>query len=100
MGDRTRKLIELRARTDHDLLVLVQKELEAGFALVDTAITRNTPPFARAEKALWTAAMLLPRINSVSKDDRKRIEANVMELRSRLVSVPALVVPFLASVAS
>jgi hypothetical protein len=100
MGDRTRKLVALRARTDHDLPVLVQRELNAGFALVDAATTRNSPLFAKAEKALSTAATLLPRISGLSQDDRLRIEGKVKELRFRLDLVPAYGRSFLASVAS
>jgi hypothetical protein len=100
MGDRTRKLVALRARTDHDLLVLVQRELNTGFALVDAATTRNSPVFARAEKALSTAATLLPRISGVSQDDRLRIEGKVKELRSRLALVRVYAAPFLACAAS
>ena len=100
MGDRTRKLVALRARTDHDLLVLVQRELNSGFALVDAAITRNSPLFAKAQKAMATATAVLPRICGVSQDDRIRIEAKLDELRSRLASVPAYAAPFLMSAAS
>jgi hypothetical protein len=100
MGDGTRKLVALRARTDHDLLVLVQRELNAGFALVDAATTRNSPLFAKAQKALSTAAALLPRICGLSQDDRKRIEEKVEELRSRMASVPVFAAPFLVSAAS
>ena len=100
MGDRTRKLVALRARTDHDLLVLVQRELNVSLALADAAITRNTPLFAKAEKALSTAMTLLPRITSVTGDDRKRIEMKVGELRSRLGLVPVYARSIPASVAS
>jgi len=34
MSDRTRKLVSIRHRTDHDLLVLVSREFDQGFALV------------------------------------------------------------------
>ena len=100
MGDRTRKLVALRARTDHDLLILVQRELSAGCALVDAATTRNSPLFAKAEKALSTAVALLPRISGVSQDDGLRIERKVNELRFRLDLVPVYAPSFLASVAS
>ena len=100
MGDRTRKLVALRARTDHDLLVLVQREVNAGFALLEAATTRNSLLFAKAQKALATATALLPRISGVSQDDRLRIEGKVKELRFRLDLVPAYGRSFLASVAS
>jgi hypothetical protein len=89
MGERTRKLLTLRARTDHDLLVLVNRELDRGFALLDVATTRNSPLFAQAEKALAAATAMLPRIAGLSADDRRRIEAKVKQLRSRMEEVPA-----------
>ena len=89
MGERTRKLLTLRARTDHDLLVLVNREMDRGFALVDAATTRNSPLFAQAEKAFATATAMLPRISGLSVDDRQRIEAKVKQLRSRMDEVPA-----------
>lgn len=33
----TKKLAVLRSRTDHDLLVLVKRELDRGFALLEVA---------------------------------------------------------------
>jgi hypothetical protein len=89
MGERTRKLLTLRARTDHDLLVLVARELDRGFALLDVATTRNSPLFAQAEKAFAAATAILPRIAGLSADDRQRIEAKVEQLRSRIEEVPA-----------
>ena len=102
MSDRTRKLIALRSRTDHDLLVLVNRELDRAFALLDVTASRNSPPFAQAAKTLRTAITLLPRISDVSEDDRLRIEAKVAQLRLRLERVPqyANVRPFSASAAS
>jgi hypothetical protein len=100
MGDRTRKLVALRARTDNDLLVLVHRELNQGFALLDAATTRNSQLFARAEKALSTAVVFLPRISGVSQDDRLWIEGKVKELRFRLDLVPVYARSFPASVAS
>jgi hypothetical protein len=89
MGERTRKLLTLRARTDHDLLVLVNRELDRGFALLDVATTRNSPLFAQAEKAFAAATAMLPRIAGLSADDRQRIESKVRQLRSRMEEVPA-----------
>ena len=102
MSERTQKLVALRSRTDHDLLVLVTRELDRAFALVDVATTRNSPLFAQAVKAHGTATALLPRIAGLSQDDRLRIEGKAKELRSRLDQVPAYanVRPYLASFAS
>ena len=89
MGERTRKLLTLRARTDHDLLVLVNRELDRGFSFLDAATTRNSPLFAQANEAFATAIAMFPRIAGVSADDRQRIEAKVKGLRSRMDEVPA-----------
>ncbi len=89
MSTNTQKLRVLRSRTDHDLLILVGKELDRGFALVDVAPTRNSPLFAQAVKAHGTATSMLPRISGLSQDERSRIEARLKELRSRLDQVPA-----------
>ena len=102
MSSNTQKLRILRARTDHDLLVVVSRELDRGLALLNSATTRNSPLFAQAEKALTTATTLLPRICGVSQDERLRIEAKAAELRSRLAQIPqyAKVQPYPAAVAS
>jgi hypothetical protein len=101
MSERTQKLVALRARTDHDLVVLVQRELDRCANLLHAATTRQSPLFAQAQKALSTAAVLVPRI-AVSAADRLRIEGKAAELRSRLAQVPvyANVRSFPASVAS
>jgi hypothetical protein len=102
MGERTRKLLTIRARTDRDLLVLVNRELARGFAFLDAATTRNSPLFAQSEIALATATAMLPRIAVLSADDRQRIELKVEQLRSRMSEVPvyANVRPYPASMAS
>ncbi len=102
MSSNTQKLRVLRARTDHDLLVVVRLEIDRGLALVDAATTRYSPVFTQAEKALSTATMLLPRITGLSAVDRLRIEAKAAELGSRLAQVPvyANLRSFPASVAS
>ena len=102
MSTNTQKLRVLRSRTDHDLLALVRRELDRGFALVDVAASRNSPLFTQAEKALSTATALLPRISGLSQDDRLSSEETLKGLRSRLDQVPAYanVRPYPASVAS
>jgi len=101
MSERTQKLVSIRHRTDHDLLVLVNRELDRGFALVESATTRNSPFFAQSKKAHETATTLLARIAGLSLDDRLRIEASLKELRSRLDRVPVYAdVPYRAAVAS
>ena len=87
MSDRTRKLVSIRQRTDHDLLVLVSRELDRGFALVAVATTRNSLLFAQAGKAYDTARTVLPRISDLSEGDRLRLESRLKEFRSRLDQV-------------
>ena len=102
MPTNTQKLRILRARTDHDLLVVVNRELDRGLALLTGANTRNSALFAQAEKALTTATALLARIAGVSEGDRLRIEAKANQLRARLDEVPvaAMAWAYLASFAS
>ncbi len=102
MSERTQKLIALRSRTDYDLLVLVDRELDRGLHLLDAVKSRNSPLFTQAVKAHDTASALLPRIAGMSEVDRLRIEAKMTALRSRLDQVPvyANVRSFPASVAS
>jgi hypothetical protein len=101
MSDRTRKLVLIRNKTDHDLLILVQRELDRGLTLVAVTTTRISPLFAQAEKAYNTATAISPRISSISQGDRLRIESSLKELRTRLDQVPifAKVERYTASVA-
>jgi hypothetical protein len=90
MSDRTRKLAVIHAKTDHDLEILVQRELDRGFALLELATTRNSPLFAQAGKEYEMATTLLSKIIGLSESDRERIESKLKELRSRLDRVPAV----------
>jgi siroheme synthase (precorrin-2 oxidase/ferrochelatase) len=102
MSSNTQKLRVLRARTDHDLLTLICRELDRGMLLVSVAANRNSPLFAEAQRACEAAAALLPRVSTVSEDLRARIEARLKELRWRLDAAPAFAEArnFPASVAS
>jgi hypothetical protein len=88
MSHRTRKLVSIRHHTDHDLQVLVSRELDRGFALVDVATTRTSPLFAQAQKAYDTARAILPRIADLSEGERLHLESRLKELRVRLDQVP------------
>jgi hypothetical protein len=88
MSHRTRKLVSIRHHTDHDLQVLVSRELDRGFALVDVATTRASPLFAQAQKAYDTARAILPRIADLSEGERLHLESRLKELRVRLDQVP------------
>ena len=58
MSSNTQKLRVLRARTDHDLLILICRELDRGLLLVNVAATKSSPLFAEAQRA-WEAAAAL-----------------------------------------
>lgn len=88
MSTDTQKLRVLRARTDSDLVVLVQRQVDRGFALVDAARSRHSPLFSQAEKAHATATVLLPRLASLSDADRLRFESRIEELKAKLERVP------------
>jgi hypothetical protein len=102
MSERTQKLVSIRRRTDQDLLVLVNRELNRGLILLHSATCRNSPFFAQAERAHGTATTLVSKIPGLSQDDRLSIEARLKELRFRLDQVPpfAMSGQYPASVAS
>jgi hypothetical protein len=89
MSERTQKLVSIRRRTDHDLLILVHRELDRGVTLAGLATSRNSPFFAQAEKAHQRAMVWLDKIPGLSQDDRARIESRLKNLRSCLDQVPA-----------
>ena len=89
MSTNTQKLKVIRSRTDHDLLILVERYLNCGNALLNTATMRSSPLFAEAERAHQRAMILLSKVSGLEKDDRTRTEDRVKELRSRLDQVPA-----------
>jgi len=83
-------------------LILVQREIDRGFARMDEVFSKSSPAFAQAVKAYSTAMIILPRISGLNPADRTRLEAKLQELRSRLDQVPAFanVQTFRASFAS
>ena len=89
MSSNTQKLRIIRSRTDRDLLVLVQHELDRGCTLVNLATSNNSPLFAQAVKAHGSAAALLGEIAGLSDNDRGQLESRIHALQSRLDSVPA-----------
>jgi len=84
MSERTQKLVSIRRRTDQDLPVLVNRELDRGVTLVDLATSRNSALFAQAEKAFDTTKAILPRISGLSEGDRQHVESRLKALRVRL----------------
>ena len=102
MSSNTQKLRVLRSRTDHDLLILVDREIDRGLTLVDSVASRTSPVFNNAERAHSTATTLFARIPGLSADERIRVEGRIKQLRSLLDEVPlyANARPFQISAAS
>jgi hypothetical protein len=102
MSSNTQKLRIIRSKTDHDLLILLQHELDRGLAVANVAVTRNSPQFDQSQKAYETVVSLLSKIPAMEENDRLRLATRVNELRSRLDQVPthANLRPFTVSVAS
>ncbi|MBZ5620636.1 MAG: hypothetical protein LAQ69_18215 [Acidobacteriia bacterium] len=84
------KLAELRAKTDRELLTLIQPELDRGMALANVAASKGSPLYAQAEKVYETVMMLVLRIAGLRRRDRVRAERKLKELRLALDQVPAL----------
>ena len=84
------KLAELRARTDRELLTLIQRELDRALTLAAVAANRGSAFYGEAEKAYRKVITLLPKAPDMRRGQRARIEAAVKELRFRLDQVPAV----------
>jgi hypothetical protein len=76
-------------RVEEGRQVLVSRELDGAFALMDVATTSTSSLFAQAVKAYDTARTILPRISGMNDGDRRQIELRLKELRLRLDQVPA-----------
>ena len=86
---RDAKLLELRRKTDRDLLILVERELHRGLTLAELAASKQSPLHARAETAYATVSLLLPKIENLSQDERRRLEGMIKDLRLGLDGVPS-----------
>src|SRR6185295_15519039 len=83
------KLAALRAKTDHDLSILVERELERGMALANMAATKGSPLHAKVEKLYESLIPLASKIAVLRSSDRARIEGKLRDLRAQLDLVPA-----------
>ncbi|HTT62572.1 MAG TPA: hypothetical protein VMG35_12045 [Bryobacteraceae bacterium] len=82
------KLAELRARTDRDLVRILNADLERGLALANVAATRRSVFRTQAEVLYARAKTLLPRLSGVSPDELGELEARLKELGMALELVP------------
>lgn len=78
------KLAVLRAETDRDLLILIQRQLDRGLTLADVAATKGSPLQVQAENAYETVKTLLPMIAGLTRDERRALERKLKELETAL----------------
>lgn len=76
--DRKSKLAQLRAKTDRELVILIQSTLEDGLR------SRG-----EAERAYSEVRALLPTVREVTEAERRRLEAKLARLRGLLDERPA-----------
>src|SRR5689334_16723062 len=74
------KLVELRRKTDRDLMILVQRELDRGLALANVAATKESPLYAQAKEVYEIVNAWLPLIIGLEPDDRRELEFGLREL--------------------
>jgi hypothetical protein len=83
------KLIDLRSKTDRELLALIGRELSRALALARVAANTKSPFYEKAENISETMATLLPTIAGVEGAEREALESSLKEVRLALASVPA-----------
>lgn len=77
------KLMTLHRRTNRDLVLLVQRQLDRGITLASVATSRNSAFYAEAEKTYVEVERLVMRALP-PQPERKWIEHKLKELRSLL----------------
>ncbi|HUE24196.1 MAG TPA: hypothetical protein VMQ86_21120 [Bryobacteraceae bacterium] len=82
------KLAELRARTDRDLVRILNTDLERALALASVAATRHSVFQCQAEVVYTRAKTLLPQLSGLSADELAQLEAKLKELAMALDLVP------------
>jgi hypothetical protein len=86
---RESKLVELRRKTDRDLLILVQRELNRGLTVADVAATKGSPAYAEAERAYQMVRACLPMVSGLDRDERRGLELKLRELAAALDRQPS-----------
>jgi len=82
------KLAELRARTDRDLVRILNADLERSLALASVAATKRSVFRTQAEAMYTRAKTLLPELSGLTADERAQLEAKLKELAMALDLVP------------
>jgi len=82
------KLAELRARTDRDLVRILNTDLERSLALANVAATRRSVFRSEAEACYARAKILLPKLPGLTVDEQANLENKLKELGMALDLVP------------
>jgi hypothetical protein len=82
------KLAELRARTDRDLVRILNADLERSLALANVAATRRSIFRMQAEAMYTRARTLLPELSGATADELAELESKLKELGMALDLVP------------
>ena len=86
---RESKLAELRRKTDGELVILAQRELNRGVTAADVAVTKGSPAYAQAERAYQMVKACLPLISGLDRDERRDLELRLRELGAALDRQPS-----------
>jgi hypothetical protein len=84
------KLLELRRKTDRDLVILVRKTLHRALTLADVATSNQSPLYAEAERGYELSCALLQRIPGLDRKERRELESGIKQLRSALDAILTL----------
>ena len=82
------KLAELHARTDRDLVRILNADLDRSLALASVAAGKHSVFRTEAEAAHGRAKVLLPKMLRLSAEERTELESKVKELGMALDLVP------------
>ena len=82
------KLAELRARTDRDLVRILNADLERSLALANVAATKHSVFRSQAEARYTRAKMLLPKLSGLTTAEQADLETKLKELGMALDLVP------------
>jgi|HubBroStandDraft_1064217.scaffolds.fasta_scaffold03688_3 hypothetical protein len=82
------KLAELRARTDRDLVRILNADLERSLALARVAATSHSVFRAQAQAMFTRTKVLLPKLSGLTPEELAELEGKLKELSMALDLVP------------
>ena len=82
------KLADLRARTERDVVRILEADLRRSLALAGVAATGQSIFRAQAEQSYARARTLLPRLSGLTANETAHFEAQLKELSMALDLVP------------